>query len=488
MTDAVLTVGQLTRSIKSLLEGTYPFVWVRGQVSNVSRPSSGHLYFSLKDEEALLPAVWFKRQQKAEELFDPLTGEVFEDGPRPGMAARLENGQEVTAAGTLTVYPPRGAYQLVVELVQDAGVSRLYQEFERMKAVLDARGFFSQERKRPLPRNPRRVAVVTAPAGAALRDFLRMAEERGSGAELRVYPSLVQGDEAPARLAAALDAACADGWAEVIVLIRGGGSLEDLWAFNTLEVAEALFRAQLPVLAGVGHEVDVSIADLVADARAATPTHAAQLWWVEKRELAQRLDELDLALAGAWRRCLSGRADRLAALERHLALLSPVRALERREERVLAAAQRLRQAMTARLGLPGLLLESLARRLSATAPERALIRHGERLESLRQRLGQAQERRLERAAQSLEVLAPRLDGAHNALLSRKERDSERLGLRLAALDPKLPLERGYALARLPDGSFARSVYDAPPGQRLDLVLRDGEVPVEALERAAKQNR
>lgn len=481
MTDAVLTVGQVTRSIKSLLEGTFPFVWVRGQVSNLSRPSSGHLYFSLKDEEALLPAVWFKGQQKAEESFDPLTGEVFEDGPRPGMSASLQNGQELVVAGRLTVYPPRGAYQLVVELAQDAGQGRLYQEFERLKAALAEKGFFAQERKRPLPRNPLRVAVITAPSGAAIRDFLRMAEERGSGGEIRIYPSPVQGDEAPPKIAAALNAACSDGWAQVAVLIRGGGSLEDLWAFNSEIVAQAVFNAPIPVLAGIGHEVDVSIADLVADVRAATPTHAAQLLWVEKRELAQRLDELELSLTKGWHRLLNARADQLAVLQRGLTLLSPILALERRRERIHNAEQRLHQAVSARLAPSGFLLESLARRVEIANPKRTLARHADRLEGAEDRMRQAVLHRLEKNNQQLAALASRLIPAVASALARNEQNYERMALRLSALDPQLPLQRGYALARLPDGRFVRSVTDTSPGQRLDLVLRDGAVPVEVLQ-------
>ncbi len=432
MSDAILTVGQLTRSVKTLLEGNFPFVWVRGQVSNCARPSSGHLYFSLKDEEAVLNAVWFKTQQKDAEAFDPMTGEVFEDGPRPSLAATLENGREIICAGRLTVYPPRGAYQMVVELAQDAGKGRLHLEFERIKAALAARGYFSLERKRSLPANPVRVSVITAPAGAAVRDFLRMAEDRGIGCEIRIRPALVQGDAAPAQIAAALDAVNAEGWAQVAVLLRGGGSLEDLWAFNAEEVADAVFRSAVPVLTGIGHEVDVSIADLVADMRAATPTHAAQLLWTEKRELAQRLDELDLNLGRAWQRDENRRAERFAALTARLALLSPARTLARWEERLEHAATRLRTAMS--YGL-------------------------ERREALARTLGE------------------RLPVAADRALVRSERAFERLVLCLGGLDPLLPLERGYALARDGKGRFIRSVRDVAPGDPLDLMLRDGTVPV-----------
>jgi exodeoxyribonuclease VII large subunit len=434
MSDSILTVGQLTRAVKGHLEGNFPFVWVRGQVSNCSRPSSGHLYFSLKDDEAILNAVWFKGSQKGAEAFDPLTGEVFEDGPRPSLAMSLENGQEIICAGKLTVYPPRGAYQLVVELAQDAGLGKLQMEFERIKAELLAKGYFDAARKRPLPANPQKIAVITAASGAAIRDFLRISESRGLGGEIRIYPTLVQGNEAPAQIARSFARIEEDAWAKVIVLIRGGGSLEDLWAFNTETVADAVFAASIPVIAGIGHEVNVSIADLVADVRAATPTHAAQILWPERRELVQRVDELELSLRGAWERILSSREEKIAALAKALQWLSPAKTLSRWEERLKNSRERMDSALFSSLERREIRLESFFSRLSAAF-----------------------------AAQSLS----------------REHTFERLVLRLEGLDPMRPLERGYALARMKKGSFARSVNDIAPGDELELILRDGSVPVRA---------
>ena len=178
-------------------------------------------------------------------------------------------------AGRLTVYAPRGVYQLVAEVVQEVGAGKLWLEFEALKKDLAAKGYFEAARKRPLPHHPTRVAVITAPTGAAIRDFIRIGRERGYGAAVRIYPTLVQGDAAPMGIVRAILRAVADDWAEILVLLRGGGSLEDLWAFNTVEVAKAVFASPLPVLTGVGHEVDVTIADMVADVRAATPSHDA---------------------------------------------------------------------------------------------------------------------------------------------------------------------------------------------------------------------
>lgn len=475
MDNAVRTVSELTRSLKALVEGSYPFVWVRGQVTNLSRPSSGHVYFSLKDEGATLAAVWFAGNHKKTENFDPLTGEVYEDGPRPSLAARLENGMEIVCAGRLSVYAPRGAYQIVVELAQEGGQGRLQAEFERLKLRLMEKGYFAQERKRPIPRHPSRVAVITAPTGAAIHDFLRMAHERGWGGEIRIYPVPVQGEDAPPAIARALDAVSREGWAEVAVLIRGGGSLEDLWAFNTEAVATSVFQSAIPVLAGIGHEVDVSITDLVADLRAATPTHAAQVLWMERRELAQRVDEAQMSLTRAWEKLLLTQETRLVSLTRALGWLSPLRLLERweekrdrledalrdgmdeflleREEQYIRLMERAHTLMAERLHRMELSLERLAGRLEAASP-----------------LG-----RLERLEDRLETLTPRLSGAVIRLIEKRGEELEKGILQLEALNPTRPLERGYLLARKKSGEFLRSAADAAPGEMLDILLKDGEV-------------
>ena len=301
MQDGILTVRALTEQLRRSLEGRFPFVWVRGEVSNLSRPGSGHIYFSLKDQDAQLQCVWFRGQQRQAEqgqAFDPLTGEVF-DTPRPSPLELLRNGLDLLCAGRISVYAPRGQYQLLVELVQPTGQGLLAQAFEERKRKLAEAGYFAQERKRPLPWNPQRVALITSPSGAAIHDFLELAQNRGCGAEIRLFPASVQGEEAAPEIIRALDEINAQGWAQVIVLIRGGGSLEDLWAFNEEAVAEAVFCSRLPVLAGIGHEVDVTLADLTADLRAATPSHAAQLLWPLRAELRQRLDEAFAALRRA---------------------------------------------------------------------------------------------------------------------------------------------------------------------------------------------
>ncbi len=462
----IYSVTALTALIKNNLEQGFPFLWVRGQVSNLARPGSGHVYFSLKDENALINVVWFKASQargsgggSARDGFDPLTGEVFDTEPHAGAhaAGRLENGQEVLCGGRISVYPPRGQYQLIAEMVQDVGLGRLYLEFEALKRGYAEKGWFAQERKRPVPRNPVRVAVVSAPGSAAVRDFLRLTAERGLGGEVRIYPTLVQGEEAPARIAQAMELANADAWGEVLVLIRGGGSLEDLWAFNTAPVAEAVFASRLPVLAGIGHEVDTSIADMIADLRAATPSHAAQLLFEERETLEQTLDRGETALLRAWTRKLEQAAARLEHCARALAWFSPTQRLERALERFAGLDQRLERAQAWRLRQGEARLVELENRLArAFGPERFSIL-GRDLDSLEARLGQAVDRRLERAGACL----------------------DRLGFGLEALDPARPLARGYALVREREsGRRLRGVRDAAPGDLLDISLRDGVLGAE----------
>jgi exodeoxyribonuclease VII large subunit len=448
----ILTVAEITRAVTDVLEAEFPFVWVRGQVTNLSRPASGHIYFSLTDADAALSVVWFKGSQgRGKGGVDPLTGEVLEPGAAD-VAADLADGREVLVAGRISVYAPRGGYQLVAELVQPAGVSALALAFEALKRKLAAKGYFDEARKRPIPPNPARVALITSPQGAAVRDFLRLAEARGSGAEIRIRPVLVQGDAAPAQIAAALDAVSAEGWAQVAALIRGGGSLEDLWAFNTEPVAEAMARAGVPVVTGVGHEPDVTIADYVADKRFSTPSAAATGLWPLRADLMQAVDALELALSRAFASGLARREEGLAALGRALAWLSPSKRLERLAEGRADAARR--------LGLAG---------------ERLIARRGEEASrAVRDLLRAFGPEDIDARVEKGLALRERLALAMDLRLARAGREAELLGARLAALDPEGPLARGYSLVRTADGALVRSVGQALAGAGLRVRVADGE--------------
>jgi len=458
----ILSVSELTKSVKALLEAEFPFVWVRGQVTNLARPASGHVYFTLTDGDAALSVVWFKSSQRSaepvnrgEERVNPLTGEIEEEqGATALTGSGLEDGMEVLCAGRLNVYEPRGQYQLMAELVQDQGVGDLAVAFEALKRKLADKGYFDEDRKIAVPSNPKRVAVVTSPSGAAIRDFLRIADTRGTGAEIRIYPSLVQGDQAPEQIAAALDAADADDWAEVVVLIRGGGSLEDLWAFNTEPVADAIYRVRLPVVSGVGHEPDVSIADFVADKRVATPSHAAQELWPQRETLAQKLDVLDMGLGRAYTNWLLGKGTDFEHLRKALVWLSPERRLERMEDRFTSLSARLQGA-----GLDH------------------FYDHVEDVERTTDRLnrvfGTAQ---VDGLAAEVAGLAHRLTQGAHRFSEGKAQEFGLLQTALHGLDPEGPLERGYALVRVNrTGEFLRDPKGVTKGDGLDIRVKGGSV-------------
>lgn len=481
--DMILSVREVTERLRQMVEQRFPYLWVRGEVTNLSRPSSGHVYFSLREGDFLLNCVWFRSQQRAQERFDPLTGEVWEGGPRPSPAQLLENGQEVVCAGRMSVYGPRGACQLVVDLAQETGQGRWHLAFEELKRKLAAEGFFDQARKRPLPINPARVALITATTGAAVRDFIRIASNRGLGSRIRIHPTPVQGDDAPPRIVAALEEANRQGWAEVAVLIRGGGSLEDLWAFNDERVARAVFSSRLPVLTGVGHEIDHSIADFVADRAAATPSHAAQLLWSERKVFAQRADDAETALRRSLDRLLAERAGRLDQACRTLSLLTPARRLIRQEERLAETMRRMRAAMTGGLERREHRREAMTAALRRVGGPDRLFLLSSRLERLTPRLRAAGREQLARASREVERYAARLPLLGQTLLLRRSHALETLSLRLKGLDPRAPLERGYALVRPADGDagrFVRSVNDAPAGSTIVVEVRDGSLTARVL--------
>ena len=470
--DAILSVRELTEHVRKAVETRLPYVWVQGEVTNLSRPSSGHVYFSLKEDDCLLHCVWFRHQQK-EESFDPLTGEVWADGPRPSLARSMENGQILVCAGRLTVYGARGQYQLIVDMAQNAGLGLWHQEFEALKRRLAAEGLFDPSHKRPIPREPRRVAVVTAPSGAAIRDFIRIAQDRGLGSEIRLYPTQVQGEDAPPAIEKALRQAGSDSWAQVIVLIRGGGSIQDLWAFNDERVARAVYDSPVPVLTGIGHEIDHSIADFAADASAATPSHTAQMLWQERSVLAQRIDGMELSLSQAMTLRVRLLRQALEHSRRALGLLSPNGRLRLHKERLDSILQRMAAALTRTLQGKSRPLEQLSTSLSAL-PGR-LEQQQARLDALCLRLGGAGDARLARAFRDAERAAWPLATLGRTFGTAQENTLTHLDLRLHGVDPELPLRRGYAMVHDASGAFLRSVNDTAQGRHIVITLSDGRI-------------
>jgi exodeoxyribonuclease VII large subunit len=353
---AVWSVGELTVYLKRLLESDALLsqVQVRGEISNFKRHSSGHLYFSLKDDQALLGCVCF-RGAAGKLRFDP--GE----------------GQQVVAWGAISVYEPQGKYQLVVTFMQPDGLGELHQRFEALKARLAAEGLFAPERKRPLPRFPRTIALVTSPTGAAIRDLLNVLSRRYPLARLLIVPTLVQGEAAPASIVRSLRQAARAG-ADVIIAGRGGGSLEDLWAFNEEAVARAIFASPVPVISAVGHETDVTIADLVADLRAPTPSAAAELVAPDRAELQAHLAALGGRARAALQNLARTRGLRLARLEQNPIFTRPEALLAPWLQRVDVAAERMSETLRRRLERSAHTLERLAASLRALDPREVLAR------------------------------------------------------------------------------------------------------------------
>ena len=480
MQEGILTVSALTEQLRRNIEGRFPFVWVRGEVGNLSRPASGHVYFSLKDNEAQLQCVWFRSHQRqggAGENFDPLTGEVYEHA-RPSPLELLRNGLDLLCAGRIAVYAARGQYQLVVELAQPAGEGQLALALEERKRRLSDAGYFARERKRTLPRDPLRVALVTSPDGAAVHDFLELARNRGSGAHIRLFPVAVQGGGAAPEIAATLREINRQGWAQVIVLIRGGGSLEDLWAFNEECLVEAVFRSDMPVLAGIGHEIDVCLVDMTADLRAATPSHAAQLLWPARSELWKSLDEAGAALLRGAQRGVSRVESQLREYERILQWRSPAQQHSRLSVQLEHLAAMFFGAAFRWLADKRSAWERLeSRRRAALTPDgiQALLT---RLDWLNKALDAAMARHGDRAEHELALLQERLPKAAHALADAAAHRHEKLHMALESFNPLAPLSRGYALVRTMKGRLLRSVKQAEPGQEVEIRTSDGYLSAE----------
>ncbi len=352
----VWTVSELTRQIKLLLEEGFPEVWVSGEVSNLRRSQAGHLYFTLKDAEAQLNAV------------------VWQSTARR-MRFELENGLEVVCQGSVEVYAPRGSYQLIVRQVQPRGLGALELAFRQLYQRLQRQGLFDPRHKQPLPRFPRYVAVITSPAGAAIRDILKTLRHRWPLLRVLVVPAAVQGEEAPGQIARAVELVHRlRPRPDVLIVGRGGGSLEDLWAFNTEEVVRALFESQVPVVSAVGHEVDTTLADLVADLRALTPTDAGQKVVPHRREILQQLHHLAQRLRRHVQQQVVRAAQRLEAIRRSRVLRRPQVLLDEPLQRVDELAERLARALQRQLEQARGRVNQAAAKLETLSPVAVLAR------------------------------------------------------------------------------------------------------------------
>ncbi len=342
-----ITVSQLNRQVKALLEKKIARLWVEGEISNIARPASGHVYFSLKDDQAQVRCAFFRQRQR-------------------GPTINLKNGDQVLAFGRVSLYEPRGDFQLIVEQVEPAGEGALKRQFEVLKKKLAAEGLFDEDRKQELPALPERIGVVTSPSGAAIRDILTILGRRFPSIPVVIYPASVQGEAAPGELIAALSKAVSRNECDVLIIGRGGGSLEDLWAFNDEQLARAIADCPIPIVSAVGHEVDFTIADFVADVRAPTPSGAAELVVPSRDDWLRSVNSLAARIARLGQRTLEDRAQTLDWLARRLVQTSPQQTLRRQHERLRENRRRLLAAI--RYGLAGRqpLIANLWQRLSAS--------------------------------------------------------------------------------------------------------------------------
>lgn len=432
----ILTPSTLNRLVRGLLEDALPLVWIEGELSNVARPASGHLYFTLKDSAAQVRCAMFRPKSSALR-FKPV------------------DGMQVLVRARVGLYEPRGEFQLVAEQMEPAGEGALQREFERLKAQLDAEGLFAQEHKRPLPRFARRIGVITSATGAAIRDVLSVLGRRWPLVDVDVLPVPVQGREAPPAIVSMLRKASACGRYDVLLLTRGGGSLEDLWAFNDEQVARAIYASKVPVVSAVGHEIDFSIADFVADLRAPTPSAAAELLVPDARAQLRHLDQLRQRVTAIHERRLQQRIQRIDHLLARLQAQRPQARLARDRERLLQLHRRLLGARVVQLTRLKTQLERAHAHLLAQHPRQRLALLRQRLEQHVLHLRRLVEHKLERERLTLQQTARAMH----------------------AVSPLATLERGYAILFDADGKVLRSVQNVAPNTPLHARLADGELPL-----------
>jgi exodeoxyribonuclease VII large subunit len=430
----IYTVSRLNREVRVLLERGFGSLWLEAEISNFARPSSGHWYFSLKDAGAQVRCCMFRQRNML-------------------CSFTARDGQKVLVRARIGLYEPRGEYQLIIDHMEDAGLGALKRQFEELSAKLAAEGLFAPDRKRRLPTLPRRIGVITSPTGAAVRDILHVLARRFPAVAVLIYPAAVQGAQAAAELIAALKSAGERGECDVLILARGGGSLEDLWAFNDERLARAIVASPIPVVSGIGHEIDFTIADFAADVRAPTPSAAAELVVPDAEAWLTAFMRLSTRLQRGMRRRLEEGRERLRLLDRRAALVSPAARFVQQTQRVDEIEQRIGRAVRHILNERRSELSNRERRLWQASPvlrvREAAVRQGALLARLRAA-------GLERVRRERERLLP-------------------LARTLYAVSPLATLERGYAIVTSEGGDILRDAADAAPGMIIEARLAQGRI-------------
>ncbi len=428
------TVSEFTAQLAGLLQEEFGEIWIAGELSGCKLSAAGHWYFTLKDEEAQLRSVCFRNTARY-------------------LRFKPQDGIHVLVRGRIDVYAPRGEYQLIAEVIEPQGHGALQFAFEQLKRKLAAEGLFEASRKRPLPKYPARIGIVSSPTGAAIQDMLNILGRRFPGLRIRLYPALVQGEGSVSQVVRGIEYFSGSGWAEVVIVARGGGSLEDLWTFNEEAVARAMAECAVPVISAVGHETDVTIADFVADLRAPTPSAAAELVICTREQVLESIENCvrKLEKGARYRIAMSARRLHQLGIERSTAALH--RRIGRSAQRVDELDYRLRERVR-------IILDARKRRLSG-------LELRVRKQDVRLRFAEIR-RRLERSGKSLEeCMRARLATAHRRL--------EPLIAHLTQLSPLRILERGYAIVRDGSGKVVKHPAEAPPGTRVEIRVAAGRL-------------
>ncbi|EOE0523869.1 exodeoxyribonuclease VII large subunit [Providencia stuartii] len=435
--NGIYSVSKLNQAVRELLDRQMGKIWLTAEISNFSQPSSGHWYLTLKDDKAQVRAAMF-RGQNARVTFRP------------------QNGQQVLVRASVTLYEPRGDYQIIIESMQPAGEGLLQQRFELLKQMLGAEGLFDVTHKQPLPSPAKCIGVITSATGAALHDILHILRRRDPSLPVVIYPTAVQGDQAPAQIARAIELANQRGECDVLIVGRGGGSLEDLWAFNEEIVARAIFASRLPIVSAVGHETDITIADFVADVRAPTPSAAAELVSRNQVELIRQLHSAQQRLEMAMDYYLAGQQQRFSRLQHRLQQQHPQLRLARQQHQLSLLNQKLTQTITRRLQTAQLRHDQLQRRLSQ--------------QDLRPQL-QRQHRSLQQTQYHLQNMMTEL------LNSYKQRFAVACS-KMETVSPLATLARGFSISETSDGAVLKKTSQVKLGQKLKTRLNDGWVESE----------
>ncbi|MFP3425065.1 exodeoxyribonuclease VII large subunit [Pseudoalteromonas sp. SIMBA_162] len=437
--QTVYTVSRLNREIRTVLEQGFASLVLTGEISNFIAPASGHWYFSLKDDKAQIKAAMWRGNNRSQSY-------------------RPENGAQVTVKARVSLYEPRGDYQLIVEHMEPAGEGQLKQEFDALKMRLAAEGLFSSAYKKPLPQNINRIGVITSATGAAIKDILTVLKRRAPQLEVIIYPAMVQGKEAHIHLINQIELANTRNEVDILILGRGGGSLEDLWCFNHEQLARAIHNSDLPIISAVGHEIDTTISDYVADMRAPTPSAAAELVSPNTQELHSKVTQLINRLNNAFKHSIADKRALATQLQHRLNLCHPRNQLNQKAQRLDELSIALQQAMQNRLYQQERTLNNLTPRLMRQSPDKKLAQASHQLSQLQARLNQAIQQQLQQANNSLALQASKLD----------------------SVSPLNVLARGYSITKTQQGKVVKSVGQIKAGDVLVTELVDGSVKSTAL--------